>query len=124
VGLQATYLHVRASDPDLFLPALALRLSSPLASNNRFEVGVSGRFGTTHQTFHNVDDQAQARHAVGVALAVAPDLRVQLSDGWAFQLSPEVTFGTNVHAAVGEYWEAPWQNFVAPGVSVGFVGSF
>jgi hypothetical protein len=84
--------------PDIFLPALAIRGFVELDRNDRFELGLTGRFGPLVMRIANVhDDTGPDRHNhvwTGVGFALAPDFRVHLRDNTAFFFSPELAFGS------------------------------
>jgi len=123
VGVQATYLRVRDADPDLFLPAFTMRLSTPAVSRERLELGGTLRLGAALQTFHDSDGTGHSRQAVGGTFSLAPDVTYRLSDRWALRGALDVSLGVPLHAATQDDWEAPWLTFVSTGLSIGVVTS-
>lgn len=124
LGAEARYLRVFEHAPDLFLPSLMARFSTPVGLTNTLEFGTSVRVGSTHQTFHDTDGEGHSKHALGAALAIAPDLRLRLSDGFALQVAAEGTVGARLHAVLRDEWEDPYGTFVAAGISAGVVAKF
>jgi hypothetical protein len=89
LGAQGMYdRSLQTTAPDVFAPALSLRLSADVSSNRATELGLTTRAGLLYMNLTDVD-----MHWSGSAVALAADVRHRLSEHWAEQFSVEVTLG-------------------------------
>jgi len=89
LGAQAMYdRSLQTTAPDVFAPALSLRLSVDVSSNRATELGLTTRAGLLYMNLTDFDMRWS-----GSAFALAADVRHRLSEHWAEQFSVELTRG-------------------------------
>jgi len=89
LGAQAMYgRSLQITAPDVFAPALSLRLSMDVSSNRATELGLTTRAGLLYMNLTEFDMRWS-----GSAFALAADVRHRLSEHWAGQFSVELTRG-------------------------------